>query len=59
CAQCGKPFECTMETGHCWCFAHKLAESTLKQLSDNYADCLCADCLKQYEVGENNKTSKE
>ena len=45
CAKCGQPFGCGGLLG-CWCRDVKLDEKTLADLRQQYADCLCPDCLK-------------
>jgi ketosteroid isomerase-like protein len=49
CGKCGKGFECC--SSGCWCEGIRLSEGTLKWLRRAYADCLCPECLKEYEGG--------
>jgi hypothetical protein len=46
CESCGKEFFCGAETGNCWCFEVKLEAVELENLLQKFANCLCADCLK-------------
>ena len=49
CPECGKEFECTHDIG-CFCGNYTVSEENLKLLKEKYSDCLCEDCLKQYDV---------
>ncbi len=44
CSKCGKTFTCKPQGG-CWCNNYQLSANQLKELKENYADCLCEDCI--------------
>jgi hypothetical protein len=47
CQLCGKEFSCGAETGECWCFEINTDSEFLAELSENYKNCLCRECLVQ------------
>ena len=49
CAKCGAPFGCGGLLG-CWCRDVTLDETTLANLRQSYADCLCPNCLKSLQA---------
>jgi len=49
CSKCGLAFECGGLFG-CWCRDVKLDRATLDALKERYDDCLCPDCLKQFDT---------
>jgi hypothetical protein len=49
CSKCEKDFDCCNETGGCWCESITLEEAILKHLKHEYEDCLCKDCLQEFE----------
>ena len=51
CAKCGLAFDCGGLFG-CWCRDVKLDKAALAQLKEQYSDCLCPDCLKQFAALE-------
>lgn len=44
CSKCGKEFTCKPQ-GECWCGSYELSKNQLKELKENYEDCLCEECL--------------
>jgi hypothetical protein len=51
CSKCGKAFECWPE-GNCWCNGYKISTDALNLLNENYYNCLCEGCLKDYQEEE-------
>jgi hypothetical protein len=49
CSKCGAAFDCGGLFG-CWCRDVKLDEATLADLRQQYADCLCPNCLKALAI---------
>jgi hypothetical protein len=49
CSKCEAEFTCTNETAGCWCEEVSLSNTTLKQLKEEFDNCLCPSCLKEYE----------
>lgn len=52
CPRCGATFFCEVREG-CWCGNRPLTQETLEQLRNEYIDCLCPTCLKQFESQKN------
>jgi hypothetical protein len=50
CSKCGESFECKADTGGCWCDAITISVENLEKLKQSFNDCLCPDCLKEYET---------
>ena len=48
CSKCNVVFECTNEQTGCWCENVHLNLETLKKLKEQYVNCLCSSCLKEY-----------
>ncbi len=48
CSKCNSVFECGHEKPGCWCENLFLDLNTLKELKDNYDNCLCPACLKSF-----------
>ncbi len=46
CPRCGKEFEC-IHSKDCWCITVHLSDRAKANLSKNYSDCLCKDCLEE------------
>lgn len=46
CEVCKKEFNCSAESGICWCFDINLPDSTLAELNAEFKNCLCENCLK-------------
>jgi hypothetical protein len=49
CGACGEAFDCC--AGDCWCDAVTLDAATRARLRAQYADCLCAACLRGFAAG--------
>ncbi|EMY76941.1 cysteine-rich CWC [Leptospira weilii serovar Ranarum str. ICFT] len=47
CQRCGKIFGCGAAANSCECFSVSLSSEVLKQLKENYGDCICVSCLKE------------
>ncbi|NMB71692.1 MAG: hypothetical protein GYA22_06050 [Bacteroidales bacterium] len=47
CPSCGKFFSCFPE-GDCWCEEYKIHRKEMIQLTQEFRDCICPDCLKKY-----------
>ncbi|MGN6163925.1 MAG: cysteine-rich CWC family protein [Flavisolibacter sp.] len=52
CSKCGVAFSCQNETSGCWCESVHLSKEVLVKLKEAYDNCLCAACLKSFEVTE-------
>jgi len=48
CPRCGKEFACYGDND-CWCESVRLHRKEITQILQNYTDCLCPECLKEYE----------
>jgi hypothetical protein len=50
CEKCGKEFTCSADRmdQDCWCKSLQ----PLKPIPTEYKNCLCPDCLKEYEKSE-------
>lgn len=47
CESCGEKFSCAAESGKCWCFDVDLEAKTLASLQQDFAACLCRNCLEK------------
>lgn len=47
CPKCGVMFACNTE-GDCWCHSYQIMDKDFVQLWQQYTDCLCPTCLRQY-----------
>jgi hypothetical protein len=56
CSKCESEFVCTNEQRGCWCENLYLGTESLKQLSADYADCLCPVCLSAFTDPEPKNT---
>ncbi len=56
CAKCFVEFECTNEQRGCWCEGLQIAPENLQKLRENYDNCLCPQCLKEYAAEEIKKS---
>ena len=52
CSKCYIEFDCCNEQRGCWCEQVQLSSETLKTLKQNFDNCLCPRCLKEYGEGE-------
>ncbi|PKP16791.1 MAG: hypothetical protein CVU06_14015 [Bacteroidetes bacterium HGW-Bacteroidetes-22] len=48
CPRCGKWFHCS-HSGKCWCMEYQLTADIRTKLEAEYSDCLCENCLKEFE----------
>ena len=54
CPRCNSNFECKVgDITKCQCYTIKLNDAERDFLSRNYADCLCADCIKEIRTAYN------
>ena len=49
CSKCGKAFNCCNEVPGCWCENVQLDQKALDALKNEFDNCLCSECLKEYE----------
>lgn len=49
CSKCNTAFNCTNESSGCWCEQVTLSTQVLSYLEENYDNCLCPDCLQEFE----------
>ena len=47
CPSCGKFFTCQGEDD-CWCESYQIHRKEFLKITQQYTDCICPDCLKQY-----------
>jgi len=47
CPKCGAAFECLGEED-CWCESYQILQKDFLIITQNYNDCLCPTCLKEY-----------
>jgi Cysteine-rich CWC len=47
CESCGKKFSCGANIGKCWCFEVELKTEALKNIAEEFGNCLCEDCLRE------------
>ena len=57
CPKCGVTFECTTNGGNCWCNQYTISPENLKFLNENFSNCLCESCLKDYATTEETKVN--
>jgi len=48
CPKCGKSFTCFGERD-CWCEKVRIHKKEMMEILQKYSDCLCPECLKEYE----------
>jgi hypothetical protein len=48
CSKCSTQFECGADVGKCWCMDFKLKPDVLNKLKEEFSNCLCPQCLKEY-----------
>ena len=48
CPRCHGGFQCANPFPGCWCTRVTLSREVLGMLRENYDDCLCPSCLKEY-----------
>lgn len=47
CPSCGKFFTCQGKED-CWCENYHIPRKEFLRLNEEYSDCICPDCLKNY-----------
>ncbi len=47
CPKCGNLFSCEADND-CWCESFQIHKKEMLAITENYNDCLCPDCLKNY-----------
>ncbi|MEZ5016552.1 MAG: cysteine-rich CWC family protein [Flavipsychrobacter sp.] len=58
CSKCGAAFGCHPNSNGCWCEQYQLSTASLQELKANFSDCLCPQCLAEYETTENEDERK-
>jgi Cysteine-rich CWC len=48
CPKCGKLFACYDEQD-CWCEKTRIHKKKMLEILQKYNDCLCPECLKEFE----------
>lgn len=48
CQKCGARFTCTGDSD-CWCESVQIHKKEMIEIMGLYTDCLCPDCLREYE----------
>ncbi len=56
CESCGKEFSCGANAQECWCFAVEVKAETLAKVREDFKNCLCEDCLSNYQEPRVEKT---
>jgi hypothetical protein len=49
CSKCEATFTCKNDARGCWCENINLSTQLLAYLKENYENCLCPKCLKEFE----------
>jgi len=49
CQKCGASFSCEGDKD-CWCEKVEINRKEMIEIMETYTDCLCPDCLKQFEA---------
>lgn len=50
CNKCQQSFECkAVDISSCHCYTIKLSPEAAQEIREKYDNCLCNDCLKEYE----------
>jgi len=49
CSKCETTFNCKNDARGCWCENINLSTQVLAHLKENYDNCLCPRCLKEFE----------
>ncbi len=47
CPRCGAKFKC-LGDGDCWCESYPILQKDFLRITQEYSDCLCPECLKEY-----------
>ena len=56
CPRCKNDFECkTNNVLQCQCAGILLTENQRELITDQYSDCLCADCLHYFSRGQDKR----
>ena len=59
CSKCEMPFNCQNESRGCWCENLQLSSQQLAHLKENYDNCLCPKCLKEFEAFDQKSNEDE
>lgn len=59
CAKCNKPFDCCSDGSGCWCEQYTVPQHNLDKLRAEYTDCLCPQCLAEYQLDQEITLDKE
>jgi len=49
CSKCETAFNCKNDARGCWCENLQIPIQSLAYLHENYENCLCPKCLKEFE----------
>lgn len=49
CQKCGATFTCEGERD-CWCESVPVHRAQMQEILENYTDCICPSCMKEYEA---------
>ena len=49
CPECGRKFTCDGDND-CWCEHSQVLKKDMIRIMERYTDCLCPDCLSEYET---------
>lgn len=54
CEKCGRAFTCGAAdpAKPCWCTEVPVSPGSLKELREQYEDCLCPECLRAVAAGD-------
>ena len=47
CPKCGKEFTCSHDE-NCWCTRYEISPENGQIMRQQFDDCLCEDCMKEY-----------
>jgi hypothetical protein len=51
CVKCGSSFHCEGDKD-CWCEKINIHKAQMLEIMELFNDCLCPECLKEYEARE-------
>ncbi|MBN1181431.1 MAG: cysteine-rich CWC family protein [Bacteroidales bacterium] len=49
CSNCNEHFICCTEDD-CWCENYAITKGNMYLILQNFADCICPECLKKYSI---------
>ncbi len=59
CGSCRQEFGCGAATGECWCADVRVPKTVLAELSEEFSDCLCPNCLRMVVLSRNDAERRE